>query len=213
MLYSAEGGERDLWVAKRYAPVTSTRQDASIIESLKHEVYEKFLRRKKKIPTAQIWAPVHRNLILEACMVATNALLQTIFQHMVRHLMTCQEAGSCKSHMHPATNSVKCTFPGANPETDVVCVCGSCGSKRGIPQWVPLEVEAVQSWLTMALRSRSKFKSFAARRKDLMGTGNGKGKSDVGPIHRPVGSNPSSVLVVRARRRRTLLPHFKVQVM
>ena len=57
MLYSDEAGERDLWVAKRYAPGTSTRQDASISESLKHELYEKFLRKKKKIPTTKILGP------------------------------------------------------------------------------------------------------------------------------------------------------------
>ena len=56
----------------------------------------------------------------------------------------------------------------------------------------------VQSWPTMALKSRSKFKSCAARRKDLKGKGKGKGSCDVGPIHRPSDSNPSSVLVVRA---------------
>ena len=83
--------------------------------------------------------------------------------------------------MHLATNSVKCTFPSAEPESDVVCVCGSCGSKRGIRQWVPLEVEAVQSWPTMGLQSRSKFKSYAAWRKDLKGKGKGEGKSDRAP--------------------------------
>ena len=185
-------------MAKRYAPVTSTGQDASISESLKHELYGKFLRKKKKIPTAKIWAPVHGNPVLEACMVAANALWQTVFRRLLRHLMTCQEAGGCKLYMHPATNSVKCTFPSAEPESDVVCVCGSCGSKRGIRQWVPLEVEAVQSWPTMGLKSRSKLKSCAARRKDLKGKGKGKGKSNVGPIHRPMDSNPGSVLVVLA---------------
>ena len=112
MPYSDEAGERDLRVAKRYAPVTSTRQDASISESLKHELYEKFLRKKKKIPPTKISALVHRNLVLEPCMVVANALWQTIFQRLLRHLMTCQEAGDCKLYMHPvATNSVKCTFP------------------------------------------------------------------------------------------------------
>ena len=100
--------------------------------------------------------------------------------------------------MHPATNSVEFTFPSAEPECDVVCVCGSCGSKRGIRQWVPLEVEAVQSWPTMALKSRFKFKSCAARRKDLKGKDKVKGKFHVGPIHKLVDSNPSSVLVVPA---------------
>ena len=80
----------------------------------------------------------------------------------------------------------------------MVCVCGSGGSKRGIRQWVPLEVEVVQFWPTMALESRSKLKSCATPGKDLKGKGRGKGKSDVGPIYRPVGSNPSSVLVVLA---------------
>ena len=50
----------------------------------------------------------------------------------------------------------------------------------------------------MALKSPSKFKSCAARHKDLKGKGKGKGKSDVGPIHGPMDSNPSSVLVVPA---------------
>ena len=69
MPYSDEAGERDLRVAKRYAPVTCTRQDASISESLKHELYEKF---------------------------AANALWQTVFQRVLRHLMTCQEVcGLC----------------------------------------------------------------------------------------------------------------------
>ena len=59
MLYSDEAGERDHRVAKRYAPVTSTSRDASISESLKREWYEKFLCKKRKIPTAKIWALVH----------------------------------------------------------------------------------------------------------------------------------------------------------
>ena len=129
-------------------------------------------------------------------MVAANALWQTIFQRLLRHLMTCPDAGGCKLYMHTATNLVRCTFPSAEPESDVVCVCASCGSKRGICQWVPLEVEVVQSWPTMALKSRSKFKSCAAQRKDLKGKGKGQGKSDVGPIRRPVDSNLGSFLVV-----------------
>ena len=55
MLYSDEAGERDLRVAKRYAPVTSTRQDASISESLKHELHQKFVQKKKKIPISMTW--------------------------------------------------------------------------------------------------------------------------------------------------------------
>ena len=98
--------------------------------------------------------------------------------------------------MHRATNSVKCTFPSGIPQRDVVCVCGSCGSKRDIRQWVPLEVQAVHSRPTMGLKNRSKFESCAAQHKDFKGKGKGKGKSDVGPIHRPAYSNPGPVPVV-----------------
>ena len=56
-------------------------------------------------------------------MVAANAIGQTVFQHLLRHLMTCQEADGCRFYMHSATNSVNCTFPSAEPESDVVCVC------------------------------------------------------------------------------------------
>ena len=132
MLYSDEARERDLRVAKRYAPVINTRQDVGIRESLKQEPYENFSRNKKKIRTTKFWGPVHRNLVLEPCMVAANAMWQTIVQRLLRRLMTCQEAGGCRLYMPPATNSVKCTFPSAEPETDEVCVCAGCGSKRGI---------------------------------------------------------------------------------
>ena len=115
MLYCDEAGEPDLRVAKRYGPVTSTRQDASITKSLKHELYGKFFRKKKKIPIDKIWAPVHRNLVLEACMVAANALWQTVFQRLLQQLMTCEEASGCKLYMNPATDSVKCIFPSAEP--------------------------------------------------------------------------------------------------
>ena len=49
MLYSDEEGERDLRLAKRYAPVTGTRQNASIGESFKHQLYF-FCVRKRKSP-------------------------------------------------------------------------------------------------------------------------------------------------------------------
>ena len=196
--YSHEAGERDLRVAQRYAPVISTRQDGRISESLKHELYEDFLRKKTKIPTAKILTLVHRNLVLEACLFAAIALWQTVFQRLLRHLMICEEAGGRKLYMHPATNSVKCTFPSVELESDVVCVCGTCGPKCGIRQWVTLEVEGVQSWPIMGLKPRSKFTSCTTWRKYLKGKGKGTGKSHVGTIHRPVDSNPSSVLVVLA---------------
>ena len=74
MLYSDQAGERDLRTAKRHGPVTSTRQDVSITESLKHELYQKFVQKRRKIPCAKIWVLVQRNVVLEACMVAANAL-------------------------------------------------------------------------------------------------------------------------------------------
>ena len=45
---------------------------------------------RKKIYPAKILAPVHRNVVLEACMVADNALRHTVFQCLFRELMTCQ---------------------------------------------------------------------------------------------------------------------------
>ena len=54
MLFSDEAGKRNLRVAKRYALVTSTQQDGIISESLKHEVYQKFVRMKQKVPSAKI---------------------------------------------------------------------------------------------------------------------------------------------------------------
>ena len=123
MLYSDEAGEQDLRVAKRYAPVTSTRQDASITESLKHGLYQRFVQKKKKIPCAKIWAPVQRSVVLEACMVAANAMWHAVFQRLLEHLLHFWEGGGCSLYMHPDTRSVKCTFLGANPESDVVCLC------------------------------------------------------------------------------------------
>ena len=96
--------------------------------------------------------------------------------------------------MHPDTRSVKCTFLGANPESDVVCVCGTCGSKRGVRQWVPLDREAVCKWPKLGLKSRATFKSCDARRKALKDKGKGKGR--VGPIPQSRVSNPATVDIV-----------------
>ena len=73
------------------SPVTSTRQDASISESLKHELNQKFVQKKKKIPCAKIWAPVQRNVVLEACMVAANAVWHVVFQRLLEHLLHFQD--------------------------------------------------------------------------------------------------------------------------
>ena len=58
ILYADVAGESDLRPAKRYAPVTDTRQDATMSESLKRYLYHKFLRKKKRIPSAKIWIPL-----------------------------------------------------------------------------------------------------------------------------------------------------------
>ena len=192
--YSDEAGKRDLTVAKRYAAVISTRQVASISESLKHELYQKFVQKKKKIPCAKIWAPMQRNVVLEACMLAANAVWHVVFQRLLEHLLHFQDGGGCSLYLHQDTCSVKCTFPGAIPESDVVCVCGTCGSKRGVRQWVPLDKEAVCKWPKLGLKSRATFKSCAARRKALKDKVKGKGR--VGPIPQSRVSNPASVDIV-----------------
>ena len=127
MLYYDEAGERDPQVAKRYAPVTSSRQDTSISESLTHELYENILSKKKKIPNAKIWAPIDGNLVLQACMVAANEIWHTVFQRLLRRFMTCHEACGRTLCMHPATNLVKCIFFDARAENNLVCVCATCG--------------------------------------------------------------------------------------
>ena len=81
-------------MAKRYAPVTSTRQDDSISESLKHELNQNFVqKRKKKIHTAKIWAPVHCNIFLDTLVVVAHARWKVVFQRLLRHLMSYEEAG------------------------------------------------------------------------------------------------------------------------
>ena len=57
MLFSDDAGERDLRVAKRYAHVTSTQQDDSISQTLKHELYQKFVHKKQKVPSAKKFGP------------------------------------------------------------------------------------------------------------------------------------------------------------
>ena len=153
MLFSDEAGERDLRVAKRYAHVTSIQQDANFSETLKHELYQKLVRKKQKVPSSKIWAPVHRNVVLEACMVAANVLWRTIVVRLLHHLFELQEAGGCTILMHIDTRSVKCTFVGAKEEVDVFCVFGNCGAKRGMRRWVSTKLETIQAWPTLGLKS------------------------------------------------------------
>ena len=142
-------GERDLRVARRDALVTNTQQDASISECLKHELYQQFVRKKQKVPFVKIWAPIHRNVVLEACMVAANMLWGTIFARLLHHLFELQEARGCTTLMHPETRLVKCIFVGAKEEVDVFCVCGICGTKHGMRRWVLVKLETVQGWPTL----------------------------------------------------------------
>ena len=79
MLYSDEAGEQAFRVAERCALVTSFRQDASSRESVQHELFDKFLRKKEKILAAKIWAPIHRNVVFEACTLAANAMWKAFF--------------------------------------------------------------------------------------------------------------------------------------
>ena len=133
-------------------PVTSTQQDASISETLKHELYQKFVRKKQKVPSAKIWPLVHGNVVLEAYMVAAIVLWHTIFARLLHHLIELQKVGGCTILMHTNTRSVKCTFVGAKEELDVFCVCGSCGTKRGMRRWVSAKLETIQGWLTLGLK-------------------------------------------------------------
>ena len=55
-------------------------------------------------------------------MVAANAMWKVVFQCLLQHLMSAQEAGNCTLYVHPATHSFKFAFQGAEIETDVVCV-------------------------------------------------------------------------------------------
>ena len=127
-------------------------------------------------------------------MVAVNAVWHAVFQRLLEHLLHFQEGGGCSLYMHPDTRSVKCTFLGANPESDVVCVCGTCGSKRGVRQWAPPDREVVCKWPKLGLKSRTTFESCAARRKALKDKGKGKGR--VGPIPQSRVSNPGTVGIV-----------------
>ena len=145
MLFSDDVGERDLRVAKRYALVASTHQDATIPETLKHEFYQKFVRKTQKVPSAKIWAL--------SCMVTSNVLWRTIFVPLLHHLFELQEAGGYTISMHRDTRSVKCIFVGAEEEMDVFCVCGSCGAKRGMRRWVSAEMQTIQAWPTLGLKS------------------------------------------------------------
>ena len=127
-------------------------------------------------------------------MVAANAVWHAVFQRLLEHLLHFQEGGGCSLYMHPNTRSVKCTFPGANPESDVVCVCGTCGSKRGVPPSASLDSEAVCKWPKLGLKSRATFKSCATRRKALKDEGKGKGR--VGPIPQSRVFDPGTVGIV-----------------
>ena len=64
------------------------------------------------------------NIVLEACIVAANAIRHTIFQPLLPDLFNLQSVGGCTIFMHRETNCVQCAFAGAKPQIHVVCVCG-----------------------------------------------------------------------------------------
>ena len=88
-------------------------------------------------------------------MVVANVLWRTIFAQLLHHLFDLQEAGGCTILLHTETCSVKCTFVGAKEEVDAFCVCGTCCTKRGMRRWVLAELETIQGWPTLRLKSRA----------------------------------------------------------
>ena len=94
--------------------------------------------------------------------------------------------------MHTHTCFVKCTFVCAKEEMDVLCVCGSCGAKRGRPRWVSAELDAIQVWPTLGLKSRAHLKSCVAR---LKAPNTGKGERASEPVPNP-NPNTSSIGIV-----------------
>ena len=95
-------------------------------------------------------------------MVAANLLWRTIFARLLHHLFELQEASGRTILMHRETRCVKCIFVDAKEEVDVFCVCGTCGTKRGMRRWVSTELETMQGWPTLGLKSHAQFKSCAA---------------------------------------------------
>ena len=81
----------------------------------------------------------------------------TIFPRLMPDLFNLQAARGCDIVMKSWTNFVKCTFVGANEKGDVFCLCGTCGTKRGMRKWVPAELENMQGSPKMGLKSRAKF--------------------------------------------------------
>ena len=52
-------------MAKRFAPVTSMKPTASLEDSLKHEMYNKFFKANKKGRIATFWQPVWHPTIFD----------------------------------------------------------------------------------------------------------------------------------------------------
>ena len=136
--------------------------------------------------------------------MAANAMWQAFVLRLLHRLME-----GYTLYIHPTTKSVMCTFVGAQPESDVVCLCGTCGSKCGVRPWVPLEADTIRNWPTMGLKSRSKFQPSDARRKAMKDKGTDKAKSDVHCLSESWVCNPTSVDIVPTSGREDNGPSFE----
>ena len=144
-------------MAKRFAPVTSTDAAASIEDSWKHEMCNKFFKGKKRCRVVAFWQPVRRPIILEQCVIGGNEAWQRIFLRLLNVLVQVPE---CTMLMHSATCSVPLGYDGAAQDaSNVYCICGSCGSICSGPrQWVPLDVSIATAWPTLGLQSLRVYK-------------------------------------------------------
>ena len=138
-------------------------------------------------------------------MVTANMVWLAIFACLLRHLFDLQELGGCNILMHPHTHSVQCTFVGAKEEVDVFCVCGTCGTKRGMWKWVQADLESIRGWPTLGSKSRSQFKSCTTHWNALKV---GKGKRAAIPTPNP-NPNPGSIRSVPASEGEDNAPSFQ----
>ena len=166
--FGDEAREADLCMAKRFAPVTSTDAAASIEDSWKHEMYNRFFKGKRRCMVVAFWQPVRRPIVFEKCVIGCIETRRRIFLRLLNVLVQVPE---CTLLMHSATCSVRVGYNGATQDaSDVYCICGSCGSIRSGPrQWVPLDVSRVTAWPTLGLQSLRVYKPPKKRKgkKDL----------------------------------------------
>ena len=112
---SDESGEADIRMSTRFSRITTTDSEDSIRDCLGHELYMKFVSKRKSRNTTHLWRPPWRPIVMECCVVSASVVWRANFLVVISR---CQDVHGLLVLMDTSTESVRVRLQSASDPPD-----------------------------------------------------------------------------------------------